>query len=192
MKKLTQKLVKVLGFCLAILSLNSCSSDDENNYASETFYEEFINNEGFGSTESVVNNHYSYEFGLGFTPLVNGEITHLNVKIPEANSALRVTIWDATTKTVLRTETVNVETGATATEFDITDLQLTKDTPYCISLNTYSYYYTYLDDNIYSLPITVGNIQLDSFAYLSGTSQAYPTGYYNTYYGNVSFTFLQN
>lgn len=199
MKKNLRKLVIPLALCLALVSLNACSSDDDNvatedTYTPETFFETFITNDAFGSEDSYTSTNYIYEFGLTFTPIVKGKITHLNVKIPVANSALRITIWDVTTKTVLRTETVNIATGATATEFDIADLELTKDTPYCISMNTGSYYYYSLDKAVTSFPLTIGNIQIDGIIYRRTTAQIYPDQYTNAsnYYGNLSFTFLQN
>lgn len=67
---------------------------------------------------------------LFFPPNVNGKIKAITAKIPDISNTLRVTIWDYDTKTVLRTEIVNVSVANTLVTKAITELALVKDKKY--------------------------------------------------------------
>ena len=48
------------------------------------------------------------------------------------------------------------------------------------------------DDSEATYPITAGNIKIDGYSWISGTSQAFPTNNSNNYYaGDLSFVFQQ-
>lgn len=180
---------------LLAITVSSCSKDDGPNYSEENFLSGFLTNSGFSAvTDSSVNSG-DYEFGLEFTPLVKGKITSLKVKLPASNSALRVTIWDKSTATatVIRTETVNVTAADTEQGFDIADLELQANKQYAISMNSNDWYNHRRTGNTdVTYPITSGNIRIDNYKWISGTTQTYPTNIALSYYaGDVSFNFIQ-
>ncbi len=180
----------------ATLFLFSCSKDDDRpNYSEENFLSGFLTNSGFSATTNSYINAGNYEFGLEFTPLVKGKITSLKIKLPEVNNALRVTIWDKSTATatVVRTETVNVTAANTEQSFDITDLELTANHQYAITMNSNDWYdRRRTDASNATYPITSGNIRIDSYKYSSGSAQTYPTTLILNYYaGDISFNYLQ-
>ena len=134
-----------------------------------------------------------YNNGTGFVPLVKGKISAFKVRLPEANSPLKITVWDATTHTNLRTETVNVAAAETDYTFNITPLELQKDHEYVDSfLQGKCYRYKKPDgtDGIY--PQTVGNLKITKVIYSSGTAgiPSYPTiNSEFAFYGDVDLVF---
>lgn len=194
MKNLAKKIIVVLALATV---LSSCSKDDNPtpSYTEENFMSGFLTNSGFSAlTDNSVNNG-DYEFGLEFTPLVKGKITFLKIKLPEANNALRITIWDKSTATpsVIRTETVNVTTIDAEQGFDISDLELQANKQYAITMNSNDWYNHRRTGNTEATyPITSGNIRIDNYKWISGTTQMYPTNVATTYYaGDLSFNFIQ-
>lgn len=180
---------------LLAITVSSCSKDDGPNYSEENFLSGFLTNSGFSAVTYSSVNSGDYEFGLEFTPLVKGKITSLKVKLPASNSALRVTIWDKSTATatVLRTETINVTAADTEQGFDIPDLELTANHQYAITMNSNDWYNHRRTGNTdVTYPITSGNIRIDNYKWISGTTQTYPTNIAPSYYaGDVSFNFIQ-
>ena len=181
---------------VATITLVSCSKDDDGpTFNEENFFNGFLTNSGFSAVTDATINGGSYEFGTEFTPLVKGKITSLKVKLPAINNALRVTIWDKSTATatVIRTETVNLTAADTEQGFDIPDLEVSANHLYAITMNSddwYNHRRTGNTDAIY--PITSGNIRIDSYKWIGGTGQTYPTNSAFSYYaGDVSFNFLQ-
>lgn len=192
MKTKLKKLVSILFFATVIVS---CSKDNDKPeiFVTEDFMNGYLTTSGFAEKTLDIVNDSDYETGLEFTPLVKGKITALKVKLPAANTALKVTIWDAATATVLRTERVNVAIAGTETILDIADLELAKDKKYAITMNTNDWYFRNRSDySNATYPITSGNIRIDGFKWNSGTSQTYPTeSKLNFYRGDVRFDFLQ-
>jgi hypothetical protein len=84
---------------------------------------------------------------LLFSPDVKGKITAITIKLPDTNPNLRVTIWDYTTKTVLRTETLNVTATNTLITKEISELALEKDKKYLITMNSNDWYKRAKADN---------------------------------------------
>lgn len=187
------KTIKILsGALLAILAI-SCSSDDSksgSSYPVENPLESYYTQTGFTTTTNFINSG-SYEFGLAFSPNVKGVMKAITVKLPDANPALRVTIWDYTTKEVLKTETVNVASANTLVSHPITDLVLEKDKKYMITMNSNDWYKRNKADNTnVTYPIAAGNINFLEYRWLSGTAQTFPTtvsANYNA--GDLSFDF---
>ena len=129
------------------------------------------------TTPSTIN-AASYEIGLVFTPKVKGNLNAIQVKLPTANSALRVTLWDTSTKAIISTELVNVTTGNTVITKNISPLALVKDKQYTITMNTASYYYygSVAGPALTTYPLTIGNVIFNNFIYIAGTTPAtYPT-----------------
>ena len=126
---------------LIALTLFSCSGDDDTNNETTEEVENFLVGylEATGFNEEVIeeiNTGFHFEFGLEFTPLVNGKITALKIMLPDANPTLRVTIWNKSTNTVIKTEVVNVASANTEFTFDITDLELVEYNEYAITMNS--------------------------------------------------------
>ncbi len=187
------KTIKILsGALLAILAI-SCSSDDSksgSSYPVENPLESYYTQTGFTTSSNFINSG-SYEFGLAFSPNVKGVMKAITVKLPDANPALRVTIWDYTTKEVIKTETVNVASANTLVSHPISDLVLEKDKKYMITMNSNDWYKRNKADNTNATyPVTAGNIKFLEYRWLSGTTQTFPTtvsANYNA--GDLSFDF---
>jgi len=184
----------ILAIAITIM-LFSCSEDDGPSYNEENFMNGFLTNSGFSELTQNYIDAGSYEFGVEFTPLVKGKITSLKIKLPAINNALRITIWDKSTATatVIRSETVNVAAADTEQDFDIADLELTANHQYAITMNSDDWYdHRKTDNTNATYPITSGNIRIDSYRWIGGTAQTYPTtvaAYYVA--GDVSFNFIQ-
>lgn len=179
------------------LTLFSCSKDDEESnpifFFEENYFTGYLTNSGFSASTDTTIDGGNYEFGLEFTPLVKGKITSLKAKLPSVNNAVRVTIWDRATNTVVRTETINVSAADTELSFDIPDLDLTAAHQYAITMNTNDWYnHRRTGNTATTYPVTSGNIRIDNYKWIFGTTQTYPTNVATTYYaGDVSFNFLQ-
>lgn len=189
--------LKPITVVILSLILFSCSKDDEQTspilYFEENFLAGFLTNSGFSaSTDSTIDGG-NYEFGLEFTPLVKGKITSLKAKLPDVNNAVRVSIWDRATNTVIRTETINVAAADTEASFDIPDLDLTANHQYAITMNSNDWYnHRRTGNTAVTYPITAGNIRIDNYKWIFGTTQTYPNNISTTYYaGDISFNFLQ-
>lgn len=190
--------IKNIGLLFIAIALFSCSSDDDKNNEPTEVVENFLAGylEATGFNETVVeeiNVGVHYECGLDFTPLVNGKITALKVMLPDANPTLRVTIWNRSTNTIMKTEIVNVATANTEFTFDIADIELVQYDEYAITMNSDDGYLRRKSGgSATNYPVTVGNIQINGYKERVGSDQTYPTGLFNNfYYGDLSFDFLQ-
>lgn len=191
-------LLKILFFALSITTfITSCSKDDDEQTAPIVYNEENPLNKyhelaGFTSTSNFINSG-DYEFGLVFSPNVKGKINSLVVKLPDVNNNLRITIWDYNTKTVLRTETVNISAANVSVTKSIAEFVIEKDGKYMITMNSNDWYKRYKLDNSNAIyPITAGNIKFLEYRWLSGTAQVFPTNVSQNYNaGDLSFNFQQ-
>jgi hypothetical protein len=109
--KTTFALFAITLFASSILFI-SCSKKDEPIVTPTQAPEQnplagYLAATGFDQVTSNNINLINSEFGLSFKPLVNGKITAFVVKIPDVNATLRMTIWNKTAGTVLKTETIN-------------------------------------------------------------------------------------
>ncbi len=131
------------------------------------------------------------QVGMTFTPLVKGKINALVVKIPAVNNALKVIIWDKTTKAKLRVETVNITTANTTITKEITPLELSKDKEYVITMFSDDYYARNRTDNaVGTFPVTDGNVKMIQSITGAGDTELYPlSGSGNQYFGDCSFNF---
>lgn len=191
---------KIFSLLILVMSLISCSKDDD---ATATVYPEenplsaYLTNSGFSQEVfNSINSPYDdfYEFGLKFTPTVKGKINAITVKLPADATDIRVTFWDVATETILRTETVPSVIADEETKYTLSEvLNLTKDNQYMITFNSADWYYrTKTDGSDATYPVTAGNINIDGYAYTSGTAQAFPINPQSNYYaGDLSFVFQQ-
>ena len=149
---------------------------------------------GFSEKTTNVVNSGDYEFGLSFTPTVNGRITALVVKIPDANAALRMTIWNKTTATVLKTETINYATAGVEVTKAIDAVNLVAGTEYMVTFNSNDWYDRRRTANTNATyPLLVGDLSITGYAYKSGTAQSLPNSPQTNYYaGDISFKFQKS
>lgn len=187
---------RVFLFLFLTLAVSNCRKDDDEPepivYAEENPLAAYITNSGFSNSSNFVNS-LDYEFGLVFSPNVNGKIKAITAQLPDTNANLRVTIWDFDTQAVLRTEVVNVSAANTLITKAIAEMPLVKDKKYLISMNSNDWYNREKPGGAATTyPITAGNIKFTGYLWKSGISQIFPTNVDATYYaGDLSFTFQQ-
>ena len=142
-------------------------------------------------TSNVVNDPNNFEFGYSFIPLVNGKMTAIVVKIPDARLGMRVTVWDKVAGTAIRTETFDVPTANVEVTKQITALDLVKDKEYLITFNSNDWYYhSKTNDAAVTYPFTVGDIKITAYLYKTGSAQSVPDMSVSSYYaGDCSFKF---
>lgn len=192
-----------------LIILTSCSNDEAEQSSStdivienptsvlfeeENPFLEYLAATGFNQVLSpCINNNLNYEIGFKFKPVVKGKINSVVVKLANPNTNLIVTIWDVSTKSIIRTESVNVTTSNTEITKNIVPIELVKDKEYAITMNTTNYYMRHQSDwGQPQYPITAGNIKIFGPVLNDGIIQGYPTmGAGNFYNGDCSFNFLQ-
>lgn len=185
-------------FTVAIFAA-SCSSDDNNpdpvKYNEENPLDAYMAGSGFSQKAVDQKNAGIYEYGFSFKPTVTGKINAIIVKIPDVNATLRVTLWDAATKTVIKSEIVNVATANVTVEKTITPIALTKDKEYFFTVNSDDWINrTKTDGSAATYPIVAGNITITGYAFISSTATEtlFPTNPRSTYYaGDMTFKFQQ-
>lgn len=185
----------IFALLLVAVSVVSCSNDDKDNapkFNAENPLAVYYTQTGFSTVTNFVNSG-DYEFGLAFTPTVKGNIKAITLKLPATNPSVRVTIWDYTTKAVLRSETLNVATADVQVSKEISALALEKDKKYLISMNSNDWYKKNKADlTNATYPVTAGNIRIDEYRWISGTTQTFPTNVSANYNaGDLSFDFQQ-
>lgn len=177
----------------AVLAI-SCSSDkdDAPKFKTENPLEAYYAATGFNTSTNFINSG-DYEFGLVFTPTVKGKIKAITLKLPAVNPAVRVTIWDYTSKAVLRSETVNVVAADAVVTKEISELALDKDKKYMITMNSNDWYNkNKVDKSNAVYPIVAGNITFNEYRWIGGTAQTFPTTVSSSYNaGDLSFDFQQ-
>ncbi|MBF4515002.1 DUF4082 domain-containing protein [Flavobacterium sp. ANB] len=194
--------MKTLKTLFAVLSVAlitfSCSSDNDSDavkYSEENPLDAYLAGSGFNQKALDQKNAGIYEYGFSFKPTVTGKINAIIVKIPDVNAALRVTLWDAATKTVIKSETLNVATANVTVEKAITSIALTKGKEYFFTVNSDDWINrTKTDGSAATYPIVAGNITITGYAYISSlaTETLFPTNARNTYYaGDLTFKFQQ-
>ena len=186
---------RIFLFLFLTLAVSNCRNDDDPApiiYPDENPLAAYISNTGFSTTSNFINSG-DYEFGLVFSPNVNGKIKAVTAQLPDTNASLRVTIWDYDTQAVLRTETINVSAANTAISKTISDLALLKDRKYLISMNSNDWYNrTKPGGGSATYPIAAGNIKFTEYLWKSGSAQTFPTTLDDSYYaGDLSFIFQQ-
>lgn len=174
------------------LILANCSSDCSP--SSQNPLTGYLAATGFDQklTENI--NLGDYEFGFSFKPSVNGKITAIVAKIPDAHAGMRVTIWNKATETVLRTESIDVVTAGVAVTKSIDALSITANTEYYITFNSNDWYdHRRTDNSNAAYPYAVGNIIITGYGYNSGTAQDFPNSEQLNYNaGDISFKFVKS
>ncbi|MEN2399846.1 DUF4082 domain-containing protein [Flavobacterium sp. MC2016-06] len=184
-------------FAAAIFSI-SCSSDNDSDsikYSEENPLDAYLAATGFSQKASDIKNSSFYEYGFSFKPTVTGKINALIVKIPDVSTSLKVTLWDAAAKTIIKSEIVVVPTANVTVEKTITSIALTKDKEYYLTVNSNDWINrTKTDGTNATYPVTAGNITITGYGFVVTTegNPIFPTTFPKTYYaGDVSFKFQQ-
>ena len=134
-----------------------------------------------------------FEYGQKFQSIKAGKITRLGVRNPNPGT-YRVAIWDADTKTVVATKTVEQTTANTQSWNDISPLSIEANKKYYVTyLSNNWFYVTPKTGGNFSYPFTKNNIIFLAYGYaLSAVSALpkYPTNEPASYIaGYVDFTF---
>ena len=192
-------LKSTITFLLILIALISCSKDNDDSapviqISTQNPLEAYLAATGYNQqTVPNINNASTYEFGISFTPLVDGKLTALIVKIPDVNPNLRVTIWDKTTGAILRTELVNVSSSGVETSKTISAIDLTANREYAITMNSNDYYRHSKTNNVpATYPVIVGDLKIISYAFRFGSDQIMPIASADSnwlYSGDLSFLF---
>lgn len=187
-----KNVLRIAAIC-AVIALSSCSNDDSSSFPEQNPLAEYLSKAGFDQSKQDIKDGGDYEFGFSFKPTVKGQINAIVAKIPDAQLEMRVTIWDASTKTALRTELVDIPAAGQEVTKKITPLILEKDKEYIITYNGNDWYdHRKADNSAAVYPITAGDIQITGYGFAEGTAQAFPTVMLKNYYaGDVSFKFQQ-
>ncbi len=187
------KLALVLGLAF---SLSNCSKSDDNPTPNPEVnpLPGYLAASGFDQVNASLINQADYEFGFSFIPIVNGKITAFVVKIPDVNSALRVTIWNKATATVLKNEIINYATAGVEVTKAITALDVVAGTEYVVSFNSNDYYNRRRTDFANAiLPFAVGDISITRFMFRNGSALEIPnTATANYHSGDISFKFQKS
>ena len=165
----------------ALFSMISCNSDSDNSIETN-FLGDYLQKTKFKNKVTSIKDGTSAEAGLFFTPTANGKITKLKVKIPDVNSALKITIWQGTT--IVKADTEQV--------FDIADISLTSGKEYAITMNSGDWYKRNItDESNVTYPITSRFFKINAFKKTDSTTPTLPTTTIaNAYYGDLSFDYL--
>ena len=183
-----------------MLTLTNCKKEKKpSNNSTPTVAEQnplsgYLSASGFDEDTNAVVNGGDFEFGLKFIPAVSGKMTAIIVKIPDVNTNVKVTIWDAATTDILRTELVQITSSGVDIMKTISPLNLTAGTEYMISMNSNDWYnYTKADNSFATYPVTSGDFSITGYGYSSGNEQLFPSTNSTSYYaGDLSFKFQKN
>ncbi len=190
------KIVMIL--LLSITSMAACKKDKTDEVAPAIYVEEnplsgFLATTGLDQQSTVTNNINFYEEGFSFKASVKGTIRALTIKLPAILNTVRITIWDSTSKAILRTENINIPTANIETVIPITVFNIEKNKAYLITMSTKNDYLRRRNNNsIIPYPIVSGSIIITNVYYGNNASQLFTAYTTNTsYYGDISFKFLR-
>lgn len=191
----TTKFLKVALVVALAFSLSNCSKSDDDPIVipnpEVNPLAAYLTATGFSEATTNQLNLTNYEFGLSFIPVVNGRITALVTKIPDVNAALRMTIWNKTTATVLKTVTINYTTAGVEVTTAIDPVNVTAGTEYFVTFNSNDWYDRRRTNSTNATyPVLVGDVSITSYSFASGAGQVMPNSPQLSYYaGDISFKF---
>lgn len=197
--KITSTLPTVCSLALLLVlffTISGCKKKEDQPTPAKVYAEEnplsaFLTTTGLNQSNGSFTNSTSFEMGFGFKPKVKGKIKAITVKVPYANSSLKVTIWDKASGSALKSFYVNIPNADQEVSLAIPDLEVAKNSEYVISINTNKFYNHKRSDNAnISYPIDAGNISITgSFTSSTAAIPTSPRGYEFT--GDYSFVFQQ-
>lgn len=179
---------------MLLLSVFSCSKDDDAKiYPEENPLALFLEKTGYDETTSEFVNDIFLEQGFKFRPKVKGVINAVIAKIPDDATDLRITIWNATTQSVVKTYSIPTVVEGVEARLDIEPLLVVPEETYVITFNgNDSYSRRKTNSGVAEFPVETGNISIEKVVYHQGSQQSYPNADLpNAYWGDVSFVFQQ-
>jgi hypothetical protein len=186
-----KKIIK-LSVLIFFVTITSCKKDKDPVLAPEQNpLAGYLAASGFDQKVTSQMNLGDYEFGYSFIPLVNGKMTAIVAKIPDVRPGMRVTIWDKTAGTVLRTELIDITSSGVEATKAITPLDLVSGKEYFITFNSNDWYdHRRTNSANVTYPFTVDDIKITSYSFISGSAQLMPNAPQLSYYaGDCSFKF---
>jgi hypothetical protein len=195
----TIKTTIVLVFALLLIG---CNKDDDNSSepTSENFLQSYLTQTGFTEQTIPTTITNKLECGIAFASPTGGKITHIRVKLPQADPALKITLWKADPSgiNIIFSTTVNIPNANEEVIIPVLPITIesgTVDIGYVISMYTNSFYKrrrTAQTDATY--PLNAGNIKILSFAKKPTQGPGYPEDPSNKfeYWGDLSFDFVKN
>ncbi len=181
------KTISVLTFSVLFVSIYSCSKDDIdtieeeviiNTNPIENFFEALLITGELNIGEIPISNQGMFEIGLNFSPVVDGVIKNISVRIPDVNETLRVTVWKQSDGSIIRTEFVNINKANETLTFEIDAIPLLANEKYAITMTSDDFYRRISLQPFADLfPVRVNNIKiLSSISSPSNEDDVFPTG----------------
>lgn len=191
------KTLKIISLLLLITGLITCRKEDDNDNL-KTYPEEdplalYLEKSGYNQKINSIINYLTHEMGYKFQPKVKGKINAVTFKIPDNAANVRVTVWDASTKTILRTVNIPAVAANTEVRTAIDPMTINPGTEYLITYSGNDYYLrqkTNGSNTVY--PIDAGNITITGYHWREGAEQIFPEKIGVSYYaGDLSIVFQQ-
>lgn len=184
----------LIPFFLLVVLINACKKEDTVAIKpSESPMAKILENKTW--TE-VVRPAVSWELGYSFSASAKGKITQMGCRMPEPG-IYTVSIWNETTKALLRQKAVEQTSPDKFTLVNVDELVIEKDTKYIISLNTVvgakaRTYYRITNTNATIFPITIGSIVIQKSLYGAFITPTFPNSApeLGQMYGYPDFTFI--
>lgn len=191
------KTLKLFSLLLLITGLITCRKEDDNDnlktYPEENPLALYLEKSGFNQKINSIINYLTHEIGYKFQPKVKGKINAVTFKIPDNAANVRVTVWDASTKTILRTVNIPAVAANTEVRTAIDPMTINPGTEYLITYSGNDYYLrqkTNGSNTVY--PIDAGNITITGYHWREGAAQIFPEKIGVSYYaGDLSIVFQQ-
>jgi hypothetical protein len=190
----------LIPFFLLVVLINSCKKDETTTPAAkpnENPVSSLVSETGWTLTSR---SNSQYELGYVFSSTAAGKITQLGVQMGEPGT-YTVSVWDATSKALLRQKTVEQSSPNKFSLSTVDDLAIEKDKKYLISVNNTSIgvkkAYNVLGKTSATtiFPISKGSIIIQKSVYSISTVAVFPTVDYsdsNAFYGFADMTFVPN
>jgi hypothetical protein len=174
---MTFKFLPLAAMICSIALFFSCKKDGENE--KESPFLVFFNESAI-VIDTVEQAADTWDYGFVFTPLKDGAVTHLGLKLP-TTGGFKVTLWDLSgpTPMELSSKTINsaVKNESASSEIPETALKAGKKYGLSILANTF-FRLTKADNSAFTFPRTEGNIRIESFNEAVNTSSlaSFPSG----------------
>jgi hypothetical protein len=147
-------------------------------------------------------NNGKYEVGYVFSATTNGKVTQVAAQMGEPG-IYTVSIWDATSKALLRQKSIEQSSPSKFTLATVDELAIEKDKKYLVSINNtinnvaklYSILAKSTGGSTTIFPISRGSIIIQKSVYSSSATSVFPTTDYsetNAFFGFADITFIPN
>jgi len=148
-----------LRFIVFILIFSSCDKDE--NKIEEKPFLALLNQPSIVIDTAVA--AVDWVYGFKFTPLKDGKITGVGMKLPIEGS-YKVQLWDLDNDILLKEETISSTTPHDVVFNNISEVQVSKNKTLGISIEADSFYkISKADNSDFNFPMQEGNISILSF-----------------------------